>query len=439
MLIFSSHGCSDKESVASLQLHGDKENSGSLQLHGDKGRPPPCNRPRCRARRLHLKQMSNRSCRLLVHLALCGWQRVAAQASRRRAHLEWCIEGASRSRAHNALHIWRHAAQQKTMALLPSRCAAAAAAALLSAPIRAILPPGWARAAAMLAVLDQEVDAASGTDDHDLDGGAAYEPFASPSTHYSPGRSTRGSPAHASPQYRPFEPTRGDEAGRQQQPVAASRRGAPPLDETVVEEVKAAVRQLAVWLNETAAWLPSSSDSRPTSLPASPPLAPNDDEGAPHAAAATVPARAATAPPSRASLAASRSTRVGTHGLSPHTLVPRPGLAPRRLQLGASNGGGGSGGDGGCEHLQQQLQQQLRQVDADAEQLQKDETMPAWLQSAADAVGLAAAADGREAPHAAALSCARRWGLENAVLLARESRQRAALRGWRELVAQGCS
>ena len=71
-----------------------------------------------------------------------------------------------------------------------------------------------------------------------------------------------------------------------------------------------------------------------------------------------------------------------------------------------------------------------RQVDA--HQLQPDETMPAWLQSAADAVGLAAAANGREAPHAAALSCARRWGLENAVLLARESRQRAALRGWRE-------
>jgi len=427
MLICSSHGGADKENAA------------SLQLHGDKGRPPPCNRPRCRARRLHLKQMSNHSNRLLVHLALCGWQRVAAQSSRRRAQLERCVEGAARSRAHSALHTWQRAGQHATMALLPSRCAAAAAAALLDGPTRAMLPSGWARAAALLAVLNrEEAGAAGSTDGHDdLDAEAAYEPFASPPADGSPaaGRSARESPAHASPQYRPFEPPpRDDDAGRQQQlPVVVSQPGAKPLDDTVVEEVKAAVCQLAAWLNETAAWLPSSSESRPASLPASPPLAPNDEEGAPHAAASAAPPRAATAPPSRASLAASRSTRVGMHGgaVSPHTFVPRPGLVPRRLQLGAnSSGGDGGGGGGGGEHLQQQLQQRLRQVDA--QQLQPDETMPAWLQSAADAVGLAAAANGREAPHAAALSCARRWGLENAVLLARESRQRAALRGWRE-------
>ena len=385
---------------------------------------------------------------MLVHLVLCGWQRVAAQASRRRAQLERCIEGAARSRAHNALQTWRGASREVTMALLPSRCAAAAAAALLDGPARAMMPPGWVRAAVLLKAINQEeAGAVASTEDReDIDGEAAYEPFASPSAGGSAaGRSARESLAHGSPQYRPFEPPpRADEVGRQQQAVVVSSHGQqqqqlgaqqPPLDDAVVEEVKAAVCQLAAWLNETAAWLPSRSSSMPASLPASPPLVPNDEErGAGHVDAFAAPPRAATAPPSRASLAASRSTRAGMHdgAVSPRTFVPRPGLAPRRLLLGASRGGGdGGGGEGSGERLKQQLQQRLRQID-DAQQLQPDETMPAWLQSAADAVAHAAAADGREAPHAAALLCARRWGLENAVLLARESRQWAALRGWRE-------
>ena len=79
---------------------------------------------------------------------------------------------------------------------------------------------------------------------------------------------------------------------------------------------------------------------------------------------------------------------------SPCGLLPRPGHAPRRLQLGATDA-----------------------VDADE---------PAWLQSAADAVAAAA----RAPPHEAALACARRWAVENAVLVAWEWRVRSALRAW---------
>lgn len=270
--------------------------------------------------------------------------------------MERCLGIAADARLRTSLQAWEMGVH---LQLVPRTCAAAAAAALLEA-------------------VDLDEDGALGrlgalgrahmASMHNH--GAAYSPLtaAAPREGAAAASSSRreASARCDSPQYRPFEELAAPAAessaaaGAADAGGAAPRHGAASVLDATVDEVRAAVGQLAAWLQHTATW--GAAPSEPPSVQPSPLL-------------------------SRAVLAASATS-------SPCGLLPRPGLAPRRLQLGATDA-----------------------VDADE---------PAWLQSAADAVAAAA----RAPPHEAALACARRWAVENAVLVAWEWRVRSALRAW---------
>ena len=92
----------------------------------------------------------------------------------------------------------------------------------------------------------------------------------------------------------------------------------------------------------------------------------------------------------------SRANRAASTAASPHH-----SLAPRRLQM------------------------------VPAETVDSGESMPAWLQSAAEAVLHPNSAP----PALKALACARRWAVENAVLIARQARLHAAWFAWQDALA----
>ena len=318
----------------------DKENSLNGIVHPTELkqllRPPPCSRPRCRARRLHLKQQTRRYESAIVRLIMHSWRACAKNLAARRAKLERCLATSVETRERMRLRAWQENVQQAWLQALPKSCAAVAAAALLEA---VSLPAAYLPLAPTLCEAASEADVGPTVPES-----PQYRPFEAP-----PG----------TPQYRPFQ---GSPC-----PAAPALHGPGPIQgpALVLDEVRMAVGQLAVWLQRTSAWAPAQSE--PSSLQPSPQQL-------------------------------SRANRAASAAASPCALLPHHGLAPRRLLM----------------------------VPADA--MDSDEGMPAWLQSAAEAV----LHPNRAPPALKALACARRWAVENAVLIARQARLRAAWSAWED-------
>ena len=323
----------------------DKENSLAGVVHSTELkqllRPPPCSRPRCRARRLHLKQQTRRYESAIVRLIMHSWRACAKNLAARRAKLERCLATSVETRERMRLRAWQENVQQAWLQALPKSCAAVAAAALLEA---VSVPAAYLPLAPTLCEAASEADVGPTVPES-----PQYRPFEAP-----PG----------TPQYRPFQ---GSPC-----PAAPALHGPGPIQgpALVLDEVRMAVGQLAVWLQRTSAWAPAQSE--PSSLQPSPQQL-------------------------------SRANRAASAAASPCALLPHHGLAPRRLLM----------------------------VPADA--MDSDEGMPAWLQSAAEAV----LHPNRALPALKALACARRWAVENTVLISRQARLRAAWSAWEDAPVAG--
>ena len=335
----------DKENSLAGTVHPTELNTKQLL------RPPPCSRPRCRARRLHLKQQTRRASRAIVRLVMHSWRACAKNLAARRAKLERCLATSVETRERVRLRAWQENVQQAWLQALPKSCAAVAAAALLEA---VSAPAAYLPLAPTLCEATSEADVGPTVPES-----PQYRPFEAP-----PG----------TPQYRPFQ---GSPCPAAEPEPSAARRG-PALHSPgpikgpapVLDEVRMAVGQLAVWLQRTSAWAPAQSE--PSSLQPSPQQL-------------------------------SRANRPASAAASPCALLPHHGLAPRRLLM----------------------------VPADT--VGTDEAMPAWLQSAAEAV----LHPNRALPALKALACARRWAVENTVLISRQARLRAAWSAWEDAPVAG--
>jgi hypothetical protein len=330
----------DKENSLAGTVHPTELNAKQLL------RPPPCSRPRCRARRLHLKQQTRRYESAIVRLIMHSWRACAKHLAARRAKLERCLATSVETRERMRLRAWQDNVQQAWLQALPRSCAAVAAVALLEA---VSVPAAYLHLAPTLCEAASEADVGPTVPES-----PQYHPFEAP-----PG----------TPQYRPFQGSPCSAAGPE--PNATRRgpalHGPAPIQgpAPVLDEVRVAVGQLAVWMQRTSAWAPAQSE--PSSLQPSPQQL-------------------------------SRANRAASAAASPCALLPHHGLAPRRLLM----------------------------VPADA--MDSEEGMPAWLQSAAEAV----LHPNRAPPALRALACARRWAVENAVLIARQARLRAAWSAWED-------
>jgi hypothetical protein len=70
------------------------------------GKRLPCTRPRCCARRLHVKLQCKHQAQLFARLVLRAWREEANRSQRARAAARRCLEGAARSDAAAALRRW---------------------------------------------------------------------------------------------------------------------------------------------------------------------------------------------------------------------------------------------------------------------------------------------------------------------------------------------